>query len=131
VLRAEVWLFLAAALDLVRCSTLWNLVRLHAPEAGATKCTALEPGLMPALSLTLPASAALTANTSTEAEDSTSSTPEEAIQEQQQRQKRRVEHWLWAFGEWSAQIRCDRGSRTACACARAARVAPVGQGRFG
>ena len=61
---------------------------------------------MPALSLTLPASAALTANTSTEAEDSTSSTPEEAIQEQQQRQKRRVEHWLWAFGKWSARTRC-------------------------
>ena len=130
-LRAEVWLFPAAALDLVRCSTLWSLVSLHALEAIATKREALDPSLMPALSITLPTSAALTAVTSTEAVDSTSGTPEEAILEQQQRQKRRVAHWVGPFGEWSARIRNNRDSRSACARAWAARVAPVGQGRFG
>ena len=96
-----------------RCSSPPHLLSLHALEASARLAAALEPGLEPALSLTLPAPAALSASFSIVENDLFSSRPREAGQEEQVRRQRRVELSAGSFGGWRAWIRRERGATLA------------------
>ena len=77
-------------------------------EPSVTMLLAIKPGFQDVLGLTVPVPAAVAVALSTESESCCSSRPLEVGWEQQQRQKRRVELRVGAFGGSPAVIRSER-----------------------